>query len=268
MNPSETETYTVTATDKNGNKGNDDVVVTVNNVNANAGSDVTIDQGEQVKLTAKGGDSYLWSTGEESKSILVGPTETFKYQVRVITNGCEDMDEVVVNVQPKRYIPKPPVAFAGEDISICLGETVALQASGGDFYEWSNGENKNTVNVKPSRTTTYTVSVKRGGVTDTDTVTVTVENCNEYADSDIAAKAFVVYPNPSTGRLKINLNEVNNELNLALINLNGIVVFKDKIESSQRGLTKEIDLSNLVKGYYFVKLFNQNENMVKKILLI
>ena len=47
VSPTSTQTYTVTASDSNGNSDSDDVIVTVNSITANAGSDVTIDEGDK-----------------------------------------------------------------------------------------------------------------------------------------------------------------------------------------------------------------------------
>jgi hypothetical protein len=54
--------------------------------------------GESTTLTAKGADSYLWSTGETTASITVSPTETTKYTVVGTKEGCENEAEVTVNV--------------------------------------------------------------------------------------------------------------------------------------------------------------------------
>ncbi|MFK7813137.1 MAG: SdrD B-like domain-containing protein, partial [Maribacter sp.] len=66
---------------------------------ADAGDDVTICAGEEAMLTATGGGTYLWSSGETAASIKVDPTVTTTYTVTVTSaEGCEDTDEVVVNV--------------------------------------------------------------------------------------------------------------------------------------------------------------------------
>ena len=53
-----------------------------------------------------------------------------------------------------------PTANAGEDQTICIGESVTLTASGGDFYEWSNDlGNTNEITFFPSETNSYTVTV-------------------------------------------------------------------------------------------------------------
>ena len=71
----------------------DDVFVEVNSVVANAGLDRTITQGETVNLTAAaGGERYLWSNGETTKSIAVSPESTSVYSVKVMSGNCEDSD--------------------------------------------------------------------------------------------------------------------------------------------------------------------------------
>mgnify|MGYP003665730154 CR=1 FL=1 len=65
---------------------------------ADAGSDVIIDEGDSTTLTGSGGDTYLWSTGETTASITVGPTSTTTYTVTAFSNGCSSDDDVSVTV--------------------------------------------------------------------------------------------------------------------------------------------------------------------------
>ena len=116
VNPTETTTYTVTASDSNGNTDSDDVIVTVNSITANAGADVTIDEGQSTTLNASDGGSYLWNTGATTQSITVSPLSTQTYTVTVTQNGCEDTDEVKVTVNPSTG---SVTANAGQDMSIC-----------------------------------------------------------------------------------------------------------------------------------------------------
>lgn len=266
VNPSSTKTYSVTVT-LGDESDSDQVKVTVNNVEANAGEDKTILIGESVKLTAQGGDSYLWSNGNTTKSITVNPKSTTNYLVKVTNGECEDEDEVKVTVKSKITNPNPAKAFAGDDISLCLGENVTLYGTGGDSYEWSTGEAKSSITVNPKRTTTYVLSATRGGVTNSDSVTVTVENCN-VSGSENKVNEPSIYPNPTNGILNIKLNNISNQLNLQLINLNGRIVYTDKMNSGNGNESKKLDLSKFAKGVYFVRLFNSNQNMVKKILVI
>ena len=184
VSPNTTETYTVTLTDNDGNSVTDDVTVHVNPIpTANAGLDVTINEGESIVLTASGGSSFEWNTGEMSQSITVNPSTTTTYNVRVTQNGCtSEPDEVIVTV-----IPIPIVADAGEDVTICNGENTILTASGGSNYVWSTGETSQSITVNPQSTTTYSVTVSEGSVSDTDSVTVTVNPIpTAYAGNDVS----------------------------------------------------------------------------------
>jgi len=98
VSPKETTIYSVEVFE-GGGKDSDDVLVSVNNVVADAGDDVTITKGEQAVLIANGGESYIWSNGETSSSITVNPNENTTYSVQVRQGNCSDIDEVQVIVK-------------------------------------------------------------------------------------------------------------------------------------------------------------------------
>ena len=216
--PSQTTTYTVTATDSNGCTNSDEVTVIVGgNANANAGQDVTICIGESTELAASGGVIYSWSptTGLNNPNIshpITSPTSTITYRVTVTNlDGCIGTDEVTVTVN------QGIAANAGADQSTCAWATVQLNASGGVSYSWSptaglsNPMIANPV-FTPIATTTFTVTVTNAqGCTDTDQVTVFVNGnapINAGADQTICqggtaflnASGGVSYAwSPSTG---------------------------------------------------------------------
>ena len=101
VSPTSTLDYTVTVT-KDGCDDTDSVKVIVNpttdSVTADAGVDEEICLDSSVTLTASGGDSYLWSTGETEASITVSPTETTTYTVTVSNGNSIAVDDVTVIV--------------------------------------------------------------------------------------------------------------------------------------------------------------------------
>lgn len=121
---------------------------------ANAGDDVTVCSGDEVMLTATGGGTYLWSTGETAASIKVSPMADTTYSVTVTSDeGCEAMDEVMVSLNPD------VTADAGADVSTCKGDEVMLTATGGGTYLWSTGETGASIKVTPTADTSYSVTV-------------------------------------------------------------------------------------------------------------
>ena len=134
VSPTNNTTYTVQVTGANGCIATDEINVTViGSVNASAGNDVNICEGESTVLTASGGDDYLWSTGETTPSITVYPDTTTTYTVVVSNSVTSDSDEVTV------FVTEIPDVEAGDDEQINLGEYVTLSATGADTYLWSNG---------------------------------------------------------------------------------------------------------------------------------
>jgi hypothetical protein len=79
---------------------------------------------------------------------------------------------------------------------------------------------------------------------------------------------ILVYPNPSTSILKVNVNLPSQELySIVLTDILGNLVF-DKQEQLKKGdNTFEIDVSNLVKGYYMISINGSSKcsaNFVKE----
>jgi hypothetical protein len=173
VNPTSTTTYSVTGF-SNGCEATDEVTVVVEteSVIANAGADVSICEGESTILTASGGATYVWSTGETTSSIEVNPNVTTTYSVTVFNSlgTSSDIDDVIVTVNTI------PVANAGNDTELCQGASVTLTASGGSNYIWNTGETSQSITVSPNTTTTYSVEVIQNNCSSTDEVTVFIND--------------------------------------------------------------------------------------------
>jgi hypothetical protein len=136
--------------------------------NANAGQDQNICDGSLATLTASGGDTYLWSTGETTLFINVTPNTTTLYTVTAFVGAESDTDNVVFNVN------EIPIVNAGTDQTICAGEIITLSASGSSSYLWSTGVTSASIKVSPNNTATYSVTVTQNGCSDSDDVLVIV----------------------------------------------------------------------------------------------
>ena len=169
VNPNITTTYSVEVM-QNNCSDNDEVSVIINNLpDVNAGSDIVITEGESTLLSVSGAETYFWSTGETTQTIVVNPLVTTSYSVTGFSNGCEATDEVLVTVEPFVY-----EAYAGEDQFICEGTSTILTASEGDAYLWSTGETTQSISVNPWTSETFTVTVFEDDQQAEDDVTVFV----------------------------------------------------------------------------------------------
>ena len=132
--------------------------------------------GEEAMITASGGNTYLWSTGETTASIKVNPTATTTYTVVVSDStipGCEEELSFTVTVESVDI-------DAGADVTIKFGEDATLTVSGADASDsilWSTGETTASIVVSPETAATYSVTVVNAfGCMDEDSVTVNVSN--------------------------------------------------------------------------------------------
>ena len=141
---------------------------------ANAGVNQVICSGNTASLTASGGISYSWNPGAISgQTITLSPSISTTFTVTVTdVNGCTSTDAAGVFVNPL------PNAQAGNDQSVCSGNSITLNGTGGVTYNWlPGGMTTSTITVQPSSTIDYILSITdANGCTDEDTVKVTVNN--------------------------------------------------------------------------------------------
>ncbi|PCJ82150.1 MAG: hypothetical protein COA57_13475 [Flavobacteriales bacterium] len=125
-------------------------------------------------LTASGGTSYSWNTGDTSQTITAIPSGTTNYTVTT-TNTCGSASaSITVNVFPLTN------ADAGNDTTINEGDEAFLNASGGVNYQWEISSDLSCANCQspeatPAEETTYYVTVTDANAcSGTDSVTVSI----------------------------------------------------------------------------------------------
>lgn len=267
VSPTVTSTYTVTVTQ--GLQEDADTVTVFVDPNPNVvilnGDSVEIMSGDFVTLSASGANSYEWGNGATQPNIAVSPPITTTYQLRGFIGNCYDEKQITVNVIPE------VIAEAGDDVTICLDEFTLLTASGGDEYAWSNGETTQTIEVSPSITTEYTVTVFNAIDFDEDTVIVQVdEDCNEdLIDNDPQDFDFNIFPNPASNVVKIRLSGSDMLTNFYLYDITGKLIHSVRIshESLSNASITPIDIRSLESGVYFIKLVDINRELTKKLIV-
>ncbi|MDH5415584.1 MAG: T9SS type A sorting domain-containing protein, partial [Flavobacteriaceae bacterium] len=79
-----------------------------------------------------------------------------------------------------------------------------------------------------------------------------------------------VFPNPTNGLLNIELTGYSNELNIDLYSLRGRMIYSENLSdnSTDKVLSRQINLSRYGKGVYFVRITNEGESETKKVLVM
>jgi uncharacterized protein (TIGR02145 family) len=184
-NPINSTAYTLTVTQTaTGCSNTASVNVTVNIAapQANPGQNSSITcvantNGVNIGSNPSAGLTYAWtpSTGLSASNIsnpVANPllTTTYTLTITNTSNGCTGTGTVTVSVNNTA-----PTVNAGQDQTVCAGQSVTLNATGANTYVWNNGAIQG-VAFTPNTTQTYTVQGTNtvNGCTATDQVTVTL----------------------------------------------------------------------------------------------
>lgn len=133
--------YFVTLTNSCGTAGSDTVSVTVSTVPFAqiSGTDFFC-PGDSVLLTATGGTTYAWSTGETTTSIYINTPGNYTVTA---SNSCGTTVSDPFTVSQGTL----PVAQLTGGNSFCEGDSLLLTATGGGNYVWSTGETSTAIYV-------------------------------------------------------------------------------------------------------------------------
>ena len=182
----DSNTYWVKITDTLGCENFDTLSLFINPLpKTNSGYDSTICSGQSITLQATGASIYKWFilpysiSISDSSTLFVSPSINSSYRVlgTIINFGvsCSYIDTVNVNVNP---LPK---TNAGNDSTICSGQSITLLASGAAKYTWyilpssiSLG-NSSKLNVTPTNTSVYRViGIDSSNCDNADTIKINV----------------------------------------------------------------------------------------------
>jgi hypothetical protein len=155
------------------------------------------------------------------------------------------------------------------DTTICRGESLQLNATGGSQYEWQPATDlscstcPNPVFTGDS-TQLYTVRIwNNDSCSVVRPVKITVDNCAGI-NENILPESFSIYPNPTAGIFNIECTETLVEMQIEVLDLLGKVHFNDSF-LSQKTQTFHLNLS---PGIYLIKVSKEGiEFLTKRIVL-
>ncbi|HEX2900078.1 MAG TPA: PKD domain-containing protein, partial [Bacteroidia bacterium] len=177
-------TYIVTGSDIYGCRDQDTLSIDVMPApTAQAWGGLIICADSSLQVFASGGNTYLWSPATAfNDPQLQNPVATLSQTTDLIvtvygSNGCRDWDTVHVPVTPT------PVADIMGPQLLCSGQMTALLGSGGETLLWSTGETTPRINVYPTVSTIYTLTVWVDGCPSRpDSLSMTVDTLLPIAD--------------------------------------------------------------------------------------
>jgi len=185
VSPTIATTYLLTETSASGCSKTDSITISINPLpTPNAGASQAICNSGSVTIGASSATGYNYSwisnpTGFTSSisNPNISPTVTTTYTLTetTISTGCSNSASVTIYVNPQ------PSANTGSTQTICSGDSAIIGATAvsGDSYSWVSstpGFNSalSSPYVKPTSTTTYTLTETVGTCSKTNSVVVTV----------------------------------------------------------------------------------------------
>lgn len=128
---------------------------TVGNLSLSTSSgNYSICPGQSLTLLGIGANSYTWSNGSNSSSIIVSPQVTSNFTLSGYIGCAGSTSQTVATV----FVKDPPVMSISGTSSVCARDAATLTASGADSYLWSNGSQASSITFTPLTTTIYTVT--------------------------------------------------------------------------------------------------------------
>jgi len=217
--------------------------------------------GQSITLTGYGANSYSWSNGGVTQSIVVSPTANISYTlIGTSALGCSGAP-VIKNVTVNSI---PVIGITSTGTFICKGESVVITASGANTYSWNTGALTTSISVTPSVTTTYSVmgTNTATGCYQTVTISISVSPCTGLSNNSvITLSSLSLHPNPNNGEFVI---ELKNDLkkNIEVYDMIGRSVY---FVSSDEDYI-DISISDLANGIYYVKIKSDDVFRVVKII--
>jgi hypothetical protein len=133
-----------------------------------AGNNIAICSGSTIALNATGAPSLTWSGGYQNGVPFIPGSTQMYYVTGVDANQCVKLDSVLITVNSN------PIINAGNDVTVCFGNAITLNATGALAYSWNNGV-VNGAPFIPLVSSVYLVTgTNANGCQGTDMVNVTV----------------------------------------------------------------------------------------------
>jgi len=213
-------------------------------------------------LWSTAGDGYFANPGELHATYHPGEEDLQNGQVNL--NLQVTLGDDVASDSMTLYFLDTPDADLGGDAVVCYGETLLLDAGEGDYsYEWFDGSSGQTYLVDPDDHDTDILEVwvevwHENGCADTDTITISFEDCTNVYEHDLA-NSLQIYPNPASGYIYVNHSEPIQSIKIF------DVVGNEKGFISTTSNNKIIDVSQLTQGIYFVQVNIDGYIITKKL---
>ena len=224
------------------------------------GDDTTVCESMTI-YAPEGYPYYVWNNQQTNQDSLK-VTQTGEYVLACGDGyGCWYYDTINVAVMPGIF------QDLIDDTSMTENDTVVLSVPDVyDSYLWSDGSDSSYMTIVGSEygigTFPVWVEVQDGPCTFADTISLTVKS--EFGIDDNSFAELQVYPNPFNNSINIEIRP--DFQRIEIFDLKGKRFYSKHVFGERK--TETIDLEKLDKGVYMLKIQNQKEYFIIKIVRI
>ena len=228
----------------------------------------------QVLRTAEGNNfHYQWYkdgvpvTGNDNDSLII--TSGGLYSVMATNSGgCSTTSNSIRVI----YAGPPTVSFTGLDTFYCvyfnqahlIPTPIGGTFSGPGMTGIGNSYFDPSVAGPGDFTITYDYTSAVTGCSNSVSSQVHVDLCSGVQNESFMPR-FNLYPNPNNGVFVLDFyNDKSSQLDLVVLDVTGRIVYRDQIHSEAGTQTMNLDLSNLAKGIYNLKVSSDEGTIVKR----
>jgi hypothetical protein len=161
------------------------------------------------------------------------------------------------------YTP-PNIDLGPPAIAINSGQTITLDPGAGfSSYLWNTNATTQTINVNSNGTYSVVVTDSHNCQA-TDSIVVSV--INSVGSESALDRSLSVYPNPSSGMINVMINNPSLEFDLQITDVEGRIILMD-FHKNHGLFVKNYDLSDLAMGIYYVRIFSNEGNVTRAMLV-
>lgn len=253
-------------------------------ISISAAGATTFCQGGSVTLNSiYSGASVQWKKngtnipGATFSSCVVNKSGNY---TAVTTSACGSATSNTITVTVNK---NPPASITpGGPTTFCTGGSVVLTANagGGLMYQWYKGASAiagaTSINYTATTAGTYKCRVTKaatGCFKNSNAIMVSVPCKKGESVRSNDENVLSIYPNPNTGTFTMNagisISGMNseNEISIEIYNSLGQMIYSKQISSTDGSMNKTIELNDIAKGIYIVRIQNGEVTDEQKLII-